>query len=406
MPNGIKDLESLFLFVGVPPFFTEKTALPSSSSAATVSSRESNGFFQRYIVRELRGGNSEALVHLKMIMGSLALKRMKSIISQHIPAKSEQIVQVKLNKSEQDAYDAIQNVITDYVARQALEDYSTCLGFLTRLRQACLDIKLVPPDALVRLLATAKQTAGSTASVTLTTKEQEDLLKHLESIFAVARNGARVAEDDNEGFENVECCICLEPFSEEHSVIFRVCKHTICQGCDTELFKDNIAKPCPYCRTIINGKKDRINHEVLMREIEALSKTKKAPAPDVNDKYRDSSKTKAVIDMLKTTGDDKVAIFSQFVGYLDFLHVSLVREGFKVVQITGKLTQKQRTSGLFKFTTDPTIKVVLCSTKACGTGINLVAANHVYLTDMWWSPGNIFISSLLHHYNYYHHYHS
>lgn len=345
MPNSVKDLEAPFLFLGVHPFFSEKNPLPASSSAAAaaasaVSFKESNGYFQRYIVREIKAGNGDALVNLKTLMGSLALKRTKSVISAFMPEKTEQIVNVKLNESEQDAYGAIQNVITDYVARQSLDDYSTVLGFLTRLRQACLDIRLVPPDALVKLLATAKQSSSTSTAITLSKKEQEDLLKHLEAIFSIARNGEKVARnDDDEGFENVECCICLEPFQEEHSVIFRVCHHTICSTCDTELFKDNLSHPCPYCRQNVS-KKDRINYDVLMREMEA-SRSRNAPAtaPLINTNHN-SSKTKAVIDMLKSTGDDKVAIFSQFVGYLDFLHVALVREGYKVVQITGKLSQK------------------------------------------------------------------
>jgi SWI/SNF-related matrix-associated actin-dependent regulator of chromatin subfamily A3 len=380
MPNGIKDLESLFLFLGVAPFVNEKIE-------GTTVSRESNGYFQRYIVRELKAGHGVALVHLKMLMRAFALKRTKSLIAKFIPEKIEQIVYVKLNDAEQESYSAIQNVISDYVARQSLDDYSTVLGFLTRLRQACLDIRLVPPDALVRLLATAKNSPSSISTgPTLSKKEQEDLLKHLEAIFSVARAGAAVAVDDNEGFENVECCICLEPFSEDNSVIFRTCKHTICSTCDTNFFKDGIPKPCPYCRAMINPKKDRINHDILMRELEASAKSSKATNRNPVDTDHNSSKTKAVIDMLKKTGDDKVAIFSQFVGYLDFLHVALVREGFKVVQITGQLAQKQRTNVLLKFSTDPKVKIILCSTKACGVGINLVAANHVYLTDMWWSP--------------------
>ena len=382
MPNGIKDLESLFLFLGVAPFVIEKTI-------GTTVTRESNGYFQRYIVRELKAGNAEALVHLKMLLRAFALKRTKALIAQFIPEKTEQIIHVRLNEAEQDAYSAIQNVISSYVARQSLDEavYSTVLGFLTRLRQACLDIRLVPPDALVRLLATAQNTPSSTSTgINLSKKEQEELLKHLEAVFSVARAGAQVAVEDDEGFENVECCICLEPFSEDHSVIFRVCKHTICSTCDTNFFKDNIPKPCPYCRAVINPKKDRINYDVLMRELEASTKSSNAPNRNLIDTDHNSSKTKAVIDMLKKTGDEKVAIFSQFVGYLDFLHVALVREGFKVVQITGKLAQKQRTAVLLRFSNDPKVKVVLCSTKACGVGINLVAANHVYLTDMWWSP--------------------
>ena len=143
-----------------------------------------------------------ALVHLKQLMRSLALKRTKTVIDAYIPGKTEQIVTVTLNKSEKDAYDAIQNVITSYVARQSLDnqDYTTVLGFLTRLRQACLDIRLVPSESLVKLLATARdRITAESATITLSETDQKDLLNHLESIFSVARDGAKVANEENEG---------------------------------------------------------------------------------------------------------------------------------------------------------------------------------------------------------------
>ena len=212
MPNGVPDLESLFLFLGLSLFVT-----PTAASAS-----ESNGCFHRCIVRELKSGNGEgifthsptyllthsltatniALVHLKQLMRSLALKRTKTVIDAYIPSKTEQFVTVTLNKSEKDAYDAIQNVITSYVARQSLDnqDYTTVLGFLTRLRQACLDIRLVPSESLVKLLATARnRITEESAAITLSETDQKDLLNHLESIFSVARNGAPVANEENEG---------------------------------------------------------------------------------------------------------------------------------------------------------------------------------------------------------------
>ena len=186
----------------------------------------------------------------------------------------------------------------------------------------------------------------------------------------------------------MECCICLEAFSEVNSVIFRKCKHTICKSCDTALFKVASVVPCPLCRTEIVANRDRINYDLLMRELESANGSAEVEPPDggASTANQQSSKTKAVIDMLKHTGSDKIAIFSQFVAYLSILQQALVAEGYLVVLITGQLTQKQRTNALVKFSTDPRVKVILCSTKACGVGINLVAANHIYLTDMWWSP--------------------
>lgn len=60
MPNSVKDLEAPFLFLGVHPLFEEKRIASSSSSSTAVKSasttiKESNGYFQRFIVRELKG---------------------------------------------------------------------------------------------------------------------------------------------------------------------------------------------------------------------------------------------------------------------------------------------------------------------------------------------------------------
>ncbi len=51
MPNGVADLESLFLFLGLSLFVT-----PTEASA-----NESNGCFHRCIVRELKSGNGEGI---------------------------------------------------------------------------------------------------------------------------------------------------------------------------------------------------------------------------------------------------------------------------------------------------------------------------------------------------------
>ena len=51
MPNGVADLESLFLFLGLSLFVT-----PTAASAS-----ESNGCFHRCIVRELKSGNGEGI---------------------------------------------------------------------------------------------------------------------------------------------------------------------------------------------------------------------------------------------------------------------------------------------------------------------------------------------------------
>jgi SNF2 family DNA or RNA helicase len=46
----------------------------------------------------------------------------------------------------------------------------------------------------------------------------------------------------------------------------------------------------------------------------------------------------------------------------------------------------QRKEQVQKFQDDETLKVFLISLKAGGVGLNLTAADYVYLVDPWWNP--------------------
>lgn len=82
----------------------------------------------------------------------------------------------------------------------------------------------------------------------------------------------------------------------------------------------------------------------------------------------------------------KTVIFSTFTSYLDILQRAIVAQGHVVARIDGQTSQKNRAKEIRRFTDDDNVTVILCSVKACGVGITLTRANHVYLTDLWWAP--------------------
>lgn len=106
----------------------------------------------------------------------------------------------------------------------------------------------------------------------------------------------------------------------------------------------------------------------------------------------ESSKTQEIVKALRgifadePTREDKVVIFSSFTGYLSILHQAIEREGIGATCLTGSMTATQRSKSIRAFSTDPETRVILCSLKASGTGITLTAGNHVFLSDIWWSP--------------------
>ena len=52
----------------------------------------------------------------------------------------------------------------------------------------------------------------------------------------------------------------------------------------------------------------------------------------------------------------------------------------------GSNTHKERTKIVSSFQNDPSVQVFLVSLKTAGVGLNLVAANKVFLLDPWWNP--------------------
>ncbi|PRY52854.1 SNF2 family DNA or RNA helicase [Arcticibacter pallidicorallinus] len=80
----------------------------------------------------------------------------------------------------------------------------------------------------------------------------------------------------------------------------------------------------------------------------------------------------------------KILVFSQFVGMLDLIKRELNKRGMKHAYLTGQT--RNRRAEVESFENDPEIRVFLISLKAGGTGLNLTAADYVYLVDPWWNP--------------------
>lgn len=52
----------------------------------------------------------------------------------------------------------------------------------------------------------------------------------------------------------------------------------------------------------------------------------------------------------------------------------------------GSMNQKRREISLQRIRDDDSIRIILISFKAGGSGLNLTACNNVILVDLWWNP--------------------
>lgn len=80
----------------------------------------------------------------------------------------------------------------------------------------------------------------------------------------------------------------------------------------------------------------------------------------------------------------KALIFSQFTSFLHLAENSIRKHDWKFCYLDGQT--KDRKSLVEQFQNDPDTKLFLISLKAGGTGLNLTAADYVFILDPWWNP--------------------
>jgi SNF2 family DNA or RNA helicase len=86
------------------------------------------------------------------------------------------------------------------------------------------------------------------------------------------------------------------------------------------------------------------------------------------------------------TGNHKIVVFSQFVSMLGLIKKELDKDLVSYEYLDGKSSKKARQQSVDHFQTDESCRVFLISLKAGGTGLNLTAADYVFLVDPWWNP--------------------
>jgi SNF2 family DNA or RNA helicase len=80
----------------------------------------------------------------------------------------------------------------------------------------------------------------------------------------------------------------------------------------------------------------------------------------------------------------KALVFSQFTSFLAIVKKRLAKEKIAFEYLDGKT--KDRQARVDRFQSDDSCKLFLISLKAGGVGLNLTAADYVFLLDPWWNP--------------------
>jgi SNF2 family DNA or RNA helicase len=127
-----------------------------------------------------------------------------------------------------------------------------------------------------------------------------------------------------------------------------------------------------------------------MRVLEALLRLRQAAChPGLLDQKRvdePSAKIDLLLEQLAEVREEghKALVFSQFTSLLSIVRRRLDASGIRYEYLDGQTRDRQQRVEAFQ--NDEECGLFLISLKAGGLGLNLTAADYVFLLDPWWNP--------------------
>ena len=130
------------------------------------------------------------------------------------------------------------------------------------------------------------------------------------------------------------------------------------------------------------------NRVAVLAALTRLRQLANHPALVFPDEKTASGKFDDVLEFWNTIrrSGHKVLIFSFFEKYLQLFRAEFEKEKQPFAWLTGDVSQKNRQEQVEQFSKDPNIRAFLMTTTAGGVGLNLTAADYVFVLDPWWNP--------------------
>ncbi|XP_031488009.1 helicase-like transcription factor CHR28 isoform X2 [Nymphaea colorata] len=392
--NAIDDLYSYFRFLRYDPYAVYKsfctTIKNPISRSPTTGYKKLQAVLQTIMLRRTKG---------TIIDGEPIIK---------LPPKSISLKKVDFSMDERDFYSRLEadsreqfKVYAD--AGTVKQNYVNILLMLLRLRQACDHPKLVKGFD-----SAAVQRFSLESAKKLPREKQEELLNNLEACLSL-------------------CGICNDP---PEDAVVTICSHVFCNQCICErLSGDENICPAAHCKKQINISSvfSRNTLKISLDEstehnISAISGCELVKAAEKSTDFPsiESSKIRAALDILQTLPEvpqadsrsisvghtydsvtegchseqnskplrvtEKAIVFSQWTRMLDLLEVPLKNSSINYRRLDGTMSVLARDKAVKDFNSLPEVSVMIMSLKAASLGLNMVAACHVLLLDLWWNP--------------------
>jgi len=146
-----------------------------------------------------------------------------------------------------------------------------------------------------------------------------------------------------------------------------------------------------YYRTMLTSKIEEVGiKKAKIHVLEALLRLRQAAChPGLIDKKKakqSSAKLDVLVQQLEEILDEghKALVFSQFTSLLSIVRKTLDAKKIPYEYLDGRTRKRQ--DKVKRFQEDDGCRLFLISLKAGGHGLNLTAADYVYILDPWWNP--------------------
>lgn len=410
--NGLNDLGPLIRFLRLRPF-------------------DDNHIWNQYILSPLRNGNEEVVSHLRLLVDSITLRRMKDKIG----LKQRFVNEVTLDFPEKDRryYD---NIATRSRKNMDMmtnggrlpykgKTYAHMLRLIDRMRRYCahgldmfreeerkeIEEGMDPDNAIAIDLGDEpgdepyKFASNDDAynALYLLGETDADRCEMCGSKITEKATGAEVEESDESSSDEDE------KDATDKMGILTPCFHLICNNCEDSYTRNSIASLevdgrfiCPCCTALQRYGLIPLHRGALRRYVEEKDRAGKKQlgrrVVDESTYTGPSIKVQHLISALQKVAEasDKLpedqppyrsVVFSQWTTYLDLIEIALDANSIPYLRLDGSMSVSARTKVMHQFRTDPSITVILVSIKAGGQGLNFTAANYVYMMEPQYNPG-------------------
>ena len=217
------------------------------------------------------------------------------------------------------------------------------------------------------MLGTSRAFQATGASARVVEQQTREMLSRALRPFILRRTKSQVASDLPQRLEQTIHC---ELDAEQRKLYDELREHYR-QSLLTRIAREGIRK-------------------AKIQILEALLRLRQAAChPGLIDKSKTSMGSAKLDSLLAQISevmeeDHKVLVFSQFTSFLAIVRERLDKDKVAYEYLDGRTRDRQ--TPVEKFQNDPNCKLFLISLKAGGLGLNLTAAEYVFLLDPWWNP--------------------